>query len=254
MLKGFIGQKIEMSQVFDSHGRVIPITKIRVLPNVVIQIKTREKDGYQAAQIGVGEKKKASKAILGHVKKAGLEFVPRFLTEVGVDGETKSGEKISPDQFFKKGTVLDVTGFSKGKGFAGVVKRWGFAGGPRTHGQSDRERAPGSIGASATPSRVFKGMKMAGHMGNDKTTIIGLEVMEMNFDNNEVLMRGSVPGSRGTFLIIRKSKIKKKTYHEPEIPQKPVVAKEKTDETGTDSMEEDAAEKKVEKNESKQPK
>ena len=225
MVKGFIGQKIEMTQVFDSHGRVVPTTRVKVTPNTIVQIKTNDKDGYKAVQIGTGERRKANKPIIGRTKRANLEKAPRIFREVEADGEIKVGDTISPEQFFRKGMLVDITGISKGKGFAGVVKRWGFAGGPRTHGQSDRERAAGSIGASTTPGRVYKGLKMAGHMGSSKTTIQGLEIMELKNEDSEVLVKGSIPGARGNFILFRKSRLKKKSYHEPEIPEKPIGAK-----------------------------
>ncbi len=227
MVKGMIGKKIEMTQSFDKHSRMIPITKIQVRPNYVVQIKNDEKDSYRAAQIGYEEKRKAAKPLAGHAKKAGLNFVPKYLREVEFDSESKKGEKIIIDQLFRMGSLVDVRGLSKGKGFAGVVKRWGFAGGPRTHGQSDRERAPGSIGATTTPGRVFKGLKMAGHMGNQRTTVQGLEVVKVDSEKEELWVKGSIPGARGSLLLIRKSKSKKKTYYEPEIPITPQVASEK---------------------------
>jgi len=225
MVKGFIGQKIEMTQVFDSHGRVVPTTRVKVTPNTIVQIKTIDKDGYKAVQIGAGERKKANKPTIGRIKMANLEKASRTLREVEADGDVKVGDTISPEQFFRKGMLVDITGISKGKGFAGVVKRWGFAGGPRTHGQSDRERAGGSIGASTTPGRVYKGLKMAGHMGSSKTTIQGLEIMEVKNEEGEILVKGSIPGARGNFMLVRKSRLKKKSYHEPEIPDKPMGAK-----------------------------
>ena len=229
MLKGLIGKKIEMSQTFDKHGRVTPLTIIKVLPNYVVQIKSPEKDGYKSAQIGYAEAKKATKSLRGHVKKSGLSTVPRVLRELEFEGELKAGEKVNLDQVLRVGMLVDVTGVSKGKGFAGVVKRWGFSGGPRTHGQSDRERAPGSIGATTTPGRVYKGMKMAGHMGNQQVTIRGLEVVEVNKEKSKLLVKGSLPGARGTNLLIRESKKKKKAFHEPEVPTVPQAAGEKED-------------------------
>lgn len=216
-----------MSQVFDKYGRVVPVTKIKVMPNIVVQIKTTDSDGYKSVQIGTGVKKKANKPSMGRIKKIGVEQAPKVLREVEADGEVTLGSKIYPEQFFRKGLLVDVTGVSKGKGFAGVVKRWGFAGGPRTHGQSDRERAPGSIGASTIPGRVYKGLKMAGHLGNARITVKGLEVIDLNKEAEEVLVKGSVPGGRGTYLLFKKSKLKKKPYHEPEIPERPVEARVK---------------------------
>ena len=224
MIKGLIGKKVEMTQVFDRNGRVVPATKIKVTPNFIIQVKQAEKDGYKAVQIGAGVAKKPTKPLASRAKRAGLEAVPKIFREVEFDGDTKIGQKISLGEVFRKGSLVDVRGISKGKGFAGVVKRWGFAGGPRTHGQSDRERAPGSIGATTTPGRVYKGTKMAGHMGNCRVTTRGLEVMEMKEEENELWVKGSVPGARNSILLIQKSKKEKKAYHEPDIPAIPVVA------------------------------
>jgi ribosomal protein L3 len=153
-----------------------------------------------------------------------LTSVPKSFREVEFEGDVQIGQKISLGEVFRKGSLVDVVGISKGKGFAGVVKRWGFAGGPRTHGQSDRERAPGSIGATTTPGRVYKGLKMAGHLGNSRVTVQGLEITEINEEENKLWVKGSVPGARGTLLLIQKSIKKEKAYHEPEIPAIPVVA------------------------------
>ena len=224
MVKGLIGKKVEMTQVFDKHGGVVPVTKIKVTPNFIVRIKQAEKDEDKAVQIGSEVAKKPTQPLAGQAKKSGLEAAPKILREVEFEGDVAPGQKISLDQVFRKGSLVDIVGISKGKGFAGVVKRWGFAGGPRTHGQSDRERAPGSIGATTTPGRVYKGMKMAGHMGNRQVTVQGLEVLEIKEEENELWVEGSVPGSRNSILLIQKSKKKKKAYHEPEIPVIPVVA------------------------------
>lgn len=224
MVRGLIGKKVEMTQTFDEHGRVIPVTKIRISPNFVIQIKQTDKDGYASVQLGSEKKKKTTKPLLGHTKKAGLEFVPKYIREIEFDGELKSGQEITLDQVFKQGVLVDITGVSKGKGFAGVVKRWGFAGGPRTHGQSDRERHAGSIGATTTPGRVFKGMKMAGHLGNRQVTVRGLEIVKVDKDSGELWVRGSVPGPNSSMVVIRKSKKKKQAYHELETPTVPQVS------------------------------
>jgi len=230
MIKGLIGKKLEMTQVFDRHGRVAPVTKIKVTPNFVVSIKQTEKDGYKSVQIGSGSAKKAAKPLAGQAKKAGLEATPKILREVDFEGDIKLGQKIVLGEVFRKGSLVDIQGISKGKGFAGVVKRWGFAGGPRTHGQSDRERSPGSIGATTTPGRVYKGLKMAGHMGDQRVTVPGLQIMEIKEEENELWVGGSVPGARDSTLLIQKSKKRRKAYHEPEIPAAPMVggAKEET--------------------------
>lgn len=227
MVKGLIGKKINMTQVFDSHGRSVPATRLQVDPNVILQVKELEKDGYKSIQLGFGKSKKPTKPATGHAKAAGLDFVPRDVREVSFDGELKSGKYISVDQVFRKGYLVDVSGLSKGKGFAGVVKRWGFAGGPRTHGQSDRERAAGSIGATTTPGRVFKGMKMAGHMGNQQVTTRGLEIIDLDKEKSEIIVKGSIPGATGNIVLIKKSKKEPKAYHEPEIPAVPQIGGEK---------------------------
>ena len=242
-----LGKKLNITQIFDRRGKAVPVTRIQVAPNVVTQIKNTEADGYKSAQVGLETLKKPSKPSFGHAKKSGLESAPRYLKEVQFDGDIKSGDSISVDQVFSKNILVDISGVSKGKGFAGVVKRWGFAGGPRTHGQSDRERHAGSIGATTTPGRVFKGMKMAGQMGNKQITVRGLEIMDVNKDENELLVAGSVPGFLGSLLVIKKSKKKKAVYHEPEIPATPQVGK---------SKEEEGSEQKVstEKSDAKDPK
>lgn len=226
-----IGRKILMSQIFNKYNKMIPVTKIKVEPNFVVQMKNLEKDGYKSVQLGVGEKRKAKKPQLENSKKVGLSFSPTILHEFKFDGDLKPGEKLEVDQVFRKGSLVNVSGVSKGKGFAGVVKRWGFAGGPRTHGQSDRERAAGSIGATTTPGRVYKGMKMAGHMGNKQVTVEGLEIVELNKDENEILVAGSVPGAVGSVVFIQKSEKKKKAYQEPEIPRTPVISGKEEKET-----------------------
>jgi large subunit ribosomal protein L3 len=236
MIKGLIGTKINMSQKYDSHGRVITVTKIKIYPNYIVAIKETDKDGYKAVRIGSLEAKKVKNPQVGIFKKAGLNKYPKVLREVSFEGEVKLGEEITLDKIFRKGILVDVAGVSKGKGFAGVVKRWGFSGGPRTHGQSDRERAPGSIGATTTPGRVYKGLKMAGHLGNKKITVQGLEVIEVDKEENELLVKGSVPGSRGGFLLIEKATKKKKAYIEPEILEGPVVAGAKEDQAKESSV------------------
>ena len=241
MVKGLIGEKIEMTQVFDRHHRVVPVTRIRVAPNYVVAAKSVEKDGYKAAQIGAGASKKATRPRVGVAKRVNLKMVPKAIREVEFEGELTLGEGITLDQIFRKGQLADVSGVSKGKGFAGVIKRWGFAGGPRTHGQSDRERAPGSIGATTTPGRVYKGLKMAGHMGSDQVTIQGLEIIEIDKERNELLLRGSVPGARGNLLLIQKSEKKKKAYHEPEILETPQIAALKEEAPSEGSGQEEVA-------------
>ncbi len=225
MVKGLIGKKVNMSQGFDSHGRVAPITTVLVEPNYVVQIKEADKDNYKSVQLGFGQVKKLTKPLESHVKKSKLDHLPRYLREFNFDGDISIGQEIKVGEVFSKGSLVDVVGVSKGKGFAGVVKRHGFAGGPRTHGQSDRERAPGSIGATTTPGRVLKGTKMAGHMGAERVKVQALEVFNVDEENNVLMLKGSVPGFNGSILLVEESKKKGKKYHEPEIPVTPSVSK-----------------------------
>ena len=202
MIRGFLGKKIGMTQVFAEDGKVIPVTVIQAGPCVVTQIKTKATDGYEAVQLGYGEVKRRNKPMSGHMKASRLS---RYLREVEADdaSEFQVGQTIGVD-IFEPGEFVDIIGRSKGRGFAGVVKRWGFAGGPRTHGQSDRTRAPGSIGGGTTPGRVFKGLKMAGHMGNRRITVKGLEIVKVDLDRNLLVVKGGVPGAPNGLLQIRR--------------------------------------------------
>lgn len=204
-INSIIGTKTYQKQGFLQDGTRVPLTGVQTSGNVITQIKKSDKEGYNALQIGFGINKKAKKQTEGHAKKAGLENTPRFFREIEVlDLEGASlGSKLNVSEIFAPGDVIDVTGTSKGKGWAGGVKRWGFKGGPRTHGQSDRERAPGSIGQTTTPGRVYKGKKMAGRMGSDTVTIRNLEVIEITNDGI-LLIKGLVPGSLNTILTIKK--------------------------------------------------
>lgn len=194
-----------MTQVFDASGEVVPVTIIQAGPCIVTQIKTPERDGYAAVQLGYEEveRKRLNKPLLGHLK--GLPPL-RILREVRVDDPSayQVGQKVDVS-VFRVGDYVDVIGTSKGRGFAGVMKRHGFRGGPRTHGQSDRARAPGGISASTYPGRVQKGKRMAGHMGGRRVTVLGLRVVEVDPERNLLLVRGSVPGSNGGLLQVRKS-------------------------------------------------
>ena len=204
-VQSLIGKKIDQTQGFLEDGRRVPLSVILVGGNVISQIKTQDHEGYNALQLGFGNKKRPSKAIAGHNKKAGLDTKsPRFFREVRVDevADTTLGSDVSVQEVFEPGDMVDVTGTSKGKGFAGVVKKWGFAGGPRTHGQSDRERARGSSGAGTTPGRVYKGKKMAGRMGNEQVTVKNLEVLSV--DGETLLVRGLIPGSKGSIVVVKK--------------------------------------------------
>jgi large subunit ribosomal protein L3 len=206
MFPGTIGRKIGMTQLFQENGEAMAVTVIQAGPSVVTQIKSREKDGYDALQVGFIENKvkqsQLSSAENGHLR--GIENV-RYLREFRTDdiSSVKRGDKVDVG-FLKQGDLIDITGFSKGRGFAGVVKRYHFAGGPKTHGQTDRHRAPGSIGATTFPGRVLKGKRMAGHMGNRRVTAHNLEVIQADPESNLLLVKGAVPGATGGLLIIEK--------------------------------------------------
>jgi large subunit ribosomal protein L3 len=205
-MPGLIGKKVGMTSVFDDQGRNIPCTVIEVGPCVVTQIKTEENDGYTAVQLAYDDKKEkhTPKAMTGHFKKAKTTPKRKVIELKGFVKEWKAGDVITVD-YFNDDTWLDVSGLSKGKGFQGVVKRHGFAGvGDTTHGQHNRGRAPGSIGASSHPSRVFKGMRMAGRMGGSKTKVINLRVVKIIPEDNLLLLKGSVPGANGSYLVIEK--------------------------------------------------
>lgn len=206
MSKGIIGKKLGMTQVFGEDGAAVGVTAIEVEPSVVIQVKAEEKDGYDAIQLGYGRKKQknVTKPLQGHFNKANKGFFQK-LKEFENAGESyEVGQEITAD-IFKAGDLVDIVGTSKGKGFQGVVKRHGFGGGRATHG-SMFHRAPGSIGASADPSRVFKGTKMGGHMGCVRKTIQNLQVWQVRSDRNLILIKGSVPGSKNGFVLIKQAR------------------------------------------------
>jgi large subunit ribosomal protein L3 len=207
MINGILGRKVGMTQVFDESGEAIPVTVIEAGPCTVVQIKTTERDGYNAAQVGFFDRKdsKFNKPKLGHFEKANVE-PKRYLKELRVDvpDDISVGSAIDSSTF-SVGDLVDVTGVSKGKGFAGVVKRWGFAGGRKSHGGEQDHRRPGSIGQSAQPSRVFKGQKMPGRMGNKKATVQNLQVVKADPERNLLLVKGAVPGSRNGLLVIRRA-------------------------------------------------
>ncbi len=202
MIPGMIGKKIGMTQLFRDNGETV-VTVIEAGPCFVTQIKTEEKDGYNAVQLGFGEAKRLNSPQKGHLKGVGLF---KYLREFRVEDVSsfKLGQKVDVE-IFKPGDLVDVIGTSKGKGFAGVVKRHHFAGGPKTHGQSDRHRAPGSVGATTFPGRVLKGTRMAGHMGDDRVTVRNLEVVDVDPARNVLLVKGAVPGGRNGLLLIRKA-------------------------------------------------
>jgi len=204
-MSGLIGKKIGMTSVYDNSGKNVPCTILQVGPCIITQIKTEAKDGYSSFQLGFDDKtKESNKATQGHFKKSKSSPKRKLVEFSGYEGEFKVGDKISVDHFFE-GEYVDVTGISKGKGFQGVVKRHGFAGvGDSTHGQHNRNRAPGSIGAGSDPSRVFKGMKMAGQTGSTKVKAINLKVIKVMTEENLLLVKGSVPGHNNSYIIVRK--------------------------------------------------
>lgn len=204
-MPGLLGKKIGMTSVFSTEGKNIPCTVIEAGPCVITQVKTEETDGYNSVQIAYGEKKEksTSAAMMGHFKKANTT-PKRKLVEVQGYEDRKVGDEITVD-VFEEGMWVDVTATSKGKGFQGVVKRHGFAGvGDATHGQHNRLRAPGSLGAGSTPSKVMKGMKMAGRMGGDRVTQQNLEVVKVYSEKNLIVVKGSIPGAKGSFVLIQK--------------------------------------------------
>jgi large subunit ribosomal protein L3 len=204
MIQGMVGRKLGMTQVFDESGVVHPVTVIECGPNVVTQIRTAEKDGYEAVQVGFAIDKRLNKPEQGHRKASG--FMSDTLREVKADdvSEFEVGQQINVNAF-TAGDIVDVTGTSKGRGFSGGMKRHNFSGAQKTHGQSDRWRAPGSIGASATPGRVLKGMKMAGHYGSARVTIENLTVIRVDTERNLLLVQGSVPGPNKGIVIVRRA-------------------------------------------------
>jgi large subunit ribosomal protein L3 len=204
MIRGLLGRKIGMTRAFDETGQVVDLTLVEAGPCFVTQLRTPERDGYTAAQIGFEETKRLNRPEAGHLKNTPKL---RHLREVPVDtlDELAVGTKVDAS-LFQAGDLVDVTGTSKGRGFAGVVKRHGFSGGPKTHGQSDRHRAPGSVGSGTTPGRVFKGMRMAGRMGGERVTVKHLRVVQVDAERNLLALEGAVPGARNGLLMLRKSR------------------------------------------------
>ena len=205
-MRGLIGKKIGMTQVFGDHGTMFPVTVVEVGPCVVTQVKTEIKDGYAAVQLGFGERKekhtnKPMKGMFDKAKTTPKRILSEFEPIQGFDYEI--GQEFGAS-IFKEGDLVNVTGTSKGKGFAGVIKRHGFSRGPLTHGQKEYLRSPGSIGQGSDPSRVFKGMRMAGHMGVEKVTVKNLEVVRVDGEKNQLLIKGAVPGVQNSFILIKK--------------------------------------------------
>ena len=205
-VNGLLGRKLGMTTVFSEQGEAIPVTVIEAGPNHVLNIRTKERDGYEAVQLGFGavEAKRLTKPVLGQMKGAGVAV--RYVREMQADNidDHTVGETVDVD-LFNANDLVDVTGWSKGRGFAGVVRRHGFAGGPKTHGQSDRHRAPGSLGAGTTPGKVFKGHRMAGRMGNERKTVQRLRVVRVDGDRHLLLIKGSVPGAKNGLVYVRRT-------------------------------------------------
>ena len=202
MVAGLLGKKLGMTQLY-KEGNEVVVTAIEAGPCFVVQVKTEEKDGYNAVQLGFGDTKRLNSPQKGHQKDVG-QF--KYLREFSLDkgDAVEKGSKVDVD-IFKTGDLIDVTGVSKGKGFAGGVKRYHFKGGPKTHGQSDRHRAPGSIGSGSTPGRVIKGLRMAGHMGNERVTVKNLQVVDVDLENHLLLVKGAVPGFNKGLIMIKKA-------------------------------------------------
>lgn len=205
-MSGLIGKKIGMTNIFAEDGKILPCTVVQAGPCIVTQVRTKNHDGYDALQLGFNEKseKSTNKPELGHYKKSATTPMKKLVEFKGFENDYKLGDKITVEHF-NVGEYVDVTGTSKGKGFQGVVKRHGFAGvGQATHGQHNRLRAPGSIGAASYPARVFKGMRMAGQMGNKKVTVQNLQVLKVVPEKNLLLLKGCVPGHKNSIILIRK--------------------------------------------------
>jgi large subunit ribosomal protein L3 len=212
MIKGILGRKIGMTQVFEPNGTAAGVTVLQAGPCTVTAVRDAEKDGYSAVQLGFEEltgrqERKLTQPEKGHLKKHNLPLL-RYLREVEVAGDDAASHNIGDTidvTMFSVGELVDVIGTSKGKGFAGVVKRHHFRGGPKTHGQSDRHRRAGSIGSGTTPGRVFKGLRMAGRMGNDRVTIQNLRIVQIDTERNLIVVRGAVPGSANSLITVRKA-------------------------------------------------
>jgi len=227
MIQALIGQKIEQTQRFLENGKRIPVTELSINDNVVVQVKSQETDQYTAVQIGWGKKKKPVNAAVGHVKKAKLTDVPFVVKEVRLEEGAdlpEVGEVIAVETVFKPGDIIQVSGVSKGKGFASAIKRYNFRGGPKTHGQSDRHRAPGSIGQGTTPGRVYKGKKMAGHMGSENVTVKNLVVVDVDAKNKKLYVMGLVPGhKKSTVMVTVTGEMKKFVPLLNPTPEEPTV-------------------------------
>jgi len=210
MIQAILGRKLGMTRLFDENGVVTASTLVEAGPCVVTQLKTPERDGYLAVQLGFGQQRSANKPARGHLKAAGLpeRTALTHLREVPADGleDLALGDRVDASMF-AAGEVVDVVGTSKGRGFAGVVKRHNFSGGPKTHGQSDRWRHSGSVGSGTTPGRTFKNMRMAGHLGDARVTVKNLRILRVDSERNIVVLRGAIPGPKGSLVMIRKTEL-----------------------------------------------
>ena len=202
-MKGILGEKIGMTQVFTDEGRAVPVTVIKAGPCLVVQVKTPERDGYAAVQLGYGDRRRTGKPMAGHFGKAGVDPA-RHVVELRTDETFEPGQEIRAD-IFAPGERTDVIGVSRGKGFAGVMKRHGFHGLSASHGTEKKHRSPGAIGACATPSRVYRGTRMAGQLGNARVTVLNLEVVEADAERGLLLLKGAVPGPTGGLVMVRSS-------------------------------------------------
>ena len=228
MISTVLGTKIGMEARWDQRGRRVPITVLKVEPNVVVDV------GDKKVLLGIGAKKRVKKPQNNITAKIG--FMPRYMREVTKIGDLAIGDKITVALFSPQDAVK-VTGITKGRGFAGGVKRWGFAGGPKTHGQSDRHRAPGSIGQTTTPGRVYRGKKMAGHYGSEQITVTGLEVIDIDEEKNQLFIKGAIPGAKKGFLVIEKTGKVKKYVAPPEEKPKEEMEEGEPNQTMTQKKE-----------------
>lgn len=249
MISTLLGIKKNMTSTYDSRGRRVGATVVEMTPNFITQVKTTEgKDGYNAIQLGFGTSKSVKKPQIGHTKKSGLDQKVRYFREVKINedpltslGTIQPGTEIKLDQVFSIGDAVKVSANSKGRGFAGVVKRHGFHGGPKTHGQSDRHRAPGAIGSGTTPGRVYKGKRMAGHMGTEQVSVKNLEVVKIDKINNLLTIKGAVPGPAGSLVMVTKlGRIKGYT---PPPEEKPSEEEVKEESSATGGQPSDSADK-----------
>ena len=240
---GMIGRKVGMMRLYDGEGRVRAVTAIELGPNRVTQLRTHDQDGYEAVQIGfAGNRKRLTRPQRGHLRKAGIDERLGVLREFRADpSQFEVGQEIRSNEEFTPGEYVDVTGTSKGRGFAGGVKRWHFAGGPKTHGQSDRWRAPGSIGAGTTPGKVWKGQKMGGHMGAERKTVRNLLVVLTDESRNLIFVEGSVPGPNSGVISVKHALKRTLENFQPPPALDPAVPEESDEVEETAAGEHDAA-------------